>query len=399
MKKNRILPQIFLIISAFVIVTGNNFCFKELFCTKVVAASKIYINQNKLNLLKGERKTLKLVNGKGKVQWKSSNNAVAAVNAKGVVTAGISGTATISGIQGKKKYYSTVVVETPAITPPRTSLIISDSIKLKISGTSRKAVWNTDNVNIASVSPSGQVIAISPGTANITATIGNLSLTCVIKIETPAINIPKNTIRPGDFFQLEITGTKIPAQWQSINPEVAIVSSEGIVIGLSTGTTTIIGTSGSHQFGCSVSVESLSLSQTSALLNIGQFTILQILGATEQVTWISSDSQVAAVNSSGMVTAVSSGKANIIGSIGSKSFVCAVTVDGLTLNYTTTQLLIDESIQLAVNGTTFPIEWQSSNDDVADVENGLVYAYSEGVTEISAIVGNRKLTCTVTVIP
>lgn len=401
MNKHKYLHTIFLLSCIFTSLTVN-LCFK--FSEKPIyahaaSATKIRLNQTRLSLFKGERKTLKLVNSKGSVVWKSSNNKVASVSTKGVVTAVAPGSATITGTLDKKKYICTVTIDNPVISKSNASLLMNDTFILTISGTSRKAYWVTDNYNVASVSPTGQVVAVAPGRANITGIIDNFNFICSIIVETPSINISQNTIRPGDFFELEVKYNTVPVQWMSTDPSVAIVSNEGMVVGVTQGVTTIIATAGNRQFGCVVSVESLAINRSSLLLDIGQIAYLQIIGATEPVVWTSTNPKIATVDISGNITAIAPGKVNIIGAIAGKNFVCSVTVDGLTLSCTSASLAVDDSLQLSVIGTDLPIEWQSSNEDVADVEDGLVYAYEAGTTNISAIIGNRKLNCIITVTP
>ncbi len=94
---------------------------KKLTCKVTVKPKKPTLNKKSAVLNPGATLQLKLRNAKGKVRWKSSNKAVAAVSKKGKVTAKSKGKATITAVWNKKKYTCKVQVqpkETPAATTP-----------------------------------------------------------------------------------------------------------------------------------------------------------------------------------------------------------------------------------------------------------------------------------------
>lgn len=73
--------------------------------------------------------------------------------------------------------------------------------------------------------------------------------------------------------------------------------------------------------------------------------------------------------------------------------------DTLTLNRTTLTLVIEKTYQLKVSGADDEeITWASDNEDIATVDsNGLVTAIAPGEAEITATIGDKVLTCKVTV--
>ena len=88
-----------------------------------------------------------------------------------------------------------------------------------------------------------------------------------------------------------------------------------------------------------------------------------------------------------------------------KSFV-SPDVDVLVIDKTELKLVIGESCTLDVKGMTASgrtvnlkdIEWMSSNDSVAFVWNGELYALGEGKCTITAIYENKTVSCQVTVV-
>lgn len=112
---------------------------KKLTCKVTVKPKKPALNKKSAVLRPGGTLQLKLQNAKGKIQWKSSNKAVATVSKKGKVTAKSQGKATITAVFKKKKYACKIQVQpvevpkgptvptAPAIptSPPSTRLSIS----------------------------------------------------------------------------------------------------------------------------------------------------------------------------------------------------------------------------------------------------------------------------------
>lgn len=119
------------------------------------------------------------------------------------------------------------------------------------------------------------------------------------------------------------------------------------------------------------------------------------------ISWTSSNNSVATVDGNGKVTAVGVGSANITASYGgSVSATCAVTVEGISLNKTSTKILRGDTEQLTA--TVYPsasYTWTSSNPAVATVSStGLVTAVAKGTTTITVTTeGGYTAKCTVQV--
>lgn len=129
--------------------------------------------------------------------------------------------------------------------------------------------------------------------------------------------------------------------WNSSNPSVATVSSEGLITGVSSGTTTITCTAHNGVSAqCEVMVNpvlvsSITLNETDAELTVGEnlqlvATIAPDNATDKSVTWSSTNEAVAVISESGKVTAVGSGSCQIkaIANDGSgRTGSCLVTVE------------------------------------------------------------------------
>lgn len=64
----------------------------------------------------------------------------------------------------------------------RRTLCVKSTLKLKVTGKSKKAVWKSDDPSVAAVSAAGKVIAQRIGNTVITATVGKKSYKCSIAV-------------------------------------------------------------------------------------------------------------------------------------------------------------------------------------------------------------------------
>ena len=126
--------------------------------------------------------------------------------------------------------------------------------------TNSAVIWTSSNPNVATVTDSGLVTAVSNGVTTITAKTqdGGYTATCEVTVEIPeAPNIPVTNVnlntqritlsQVGSSYQLkaEVTPTNATNQtvvWASSNPDIATVNNSGLVTAVSEGSTTITAT-------------------------------------------------------------------------------------------------------------------------------------------------------------
>ena len=178
--------------------------------------------------------------------------------------------------------------------------------------------FSSSNTNIADVDFNGKVTAKSVGTATITATTNYFTTaTCEVTVNpilATSINLNTSSISLPIGSTQTLTATVLPTgasdksvTWTSSNQNVATVNSSGKVTAKAIGNATITATTkdGSNlSASCAVTVtqvtaNSISLNQTETEMYAGQTlnltaTILPS-GASQRVTWSSSDPSVARV--------------------------------------------------------------------------------------------------------
>jgi len=306
-----------------------------------------------------------------------------------------------------------------------------------ISAINKNITWKSSNTNIATVDTKGKVIGKANGTATITVTTveGSKTATCTVTVSTPVtgVTIAPTTLNLNVGNSSTLTATIAPTNasnknvtWASSNTNIATVDTNGKVIAIANGTTTITVTTndGNKTASCTVivstliiPVKSVTVTPTTLTLDVGDSseiiaTVAPENATNKNVTWKSNNTSVATVDANGKITAKAKGTAGITATTvdGKKTATCSVTViipvTGVTINPTTLTLNVGNNSTLTAtvaptSATNKKITWTSSNTSVATVDaNGRVTAKIAGTAIITAttVSEGKTATCTVTVV-
>jgi uncharacterized protein YjdB len=205
----------------------------------------------------------------------------------------------------------------------------------------KRVVEDTQTTLTLKVNSNGKVI-----TKSITVTVEGEGAITEYPFELTA---GKVTIKPGDQYQLALTAAEhYPnVRWSSSHPEVATVSSNGLVRGLSHGIANIIvkDANSAKADTCMVTViapgaatkDSIALNTTQLIMNVKETASLSITLvsgslAGKTVKWTTSDAGVADITSSGKVIATGMGAATITASIDEVKAICTVMVRDISVN-------------------------------------------------------------------
>lgn len=180
-----------------------------------VGVESVELNRSSLTLTVGGTQTLTATvspddAANKTVTWSSSNPLVASVSNAGVVTAVSAGTAviTVTTVDGSHTATCTVTVqgEVTTIVLDRTSLTIAVSETATIGATTTPTenatvTWRSSDSRIVSVDSEGNVKGVSPGTATITVSHGDISATCTVIVYEGSEAVDKGTVDNGDGTQ------------------------------------------------------------------------------------------------------------------------------------------------------------------------------------------------------
>ena len=362
------------------------------------------------------------------VTYTSSDTKVLTVDKNGRVTGVGKGSAYVvcRSVDNKAVYARclfNIKVRTTGVTLNRTSFSIyrTKSYTLKATvlpsdATNKNVTWTSSNPKIASVSSTGVVKAVRPGTAVITCKTANGGYTATCKVtvkqivETTKIEFKQNaySISSGKSIQLgpriyPSDATLKDCKWTSSDTAIAKVDSKGLVTGVRPGRATITVTlldSGKKDT-CTVTVKavnptSVKLNAASVSIDPGKTYTLKVTispaNATEKsVYWKSSNTSIATVSSNGVVKGLKPGKVTITCTTraNNKKATCTVTVKPIkiskvTLNRTSLTLNYGKTYTLKAtispsNATNKSVKWASSNTKVVTVTSaGKIKAVGTG---------------------
>ena len=298
--------------------------------------------------------------------------------------------------------------------------------------------WLSSNPDVASVDDEGNVTANSKGKTEIAAFVtpdkkALCEVTVIPKATSIKINKTLTTLERGTTIGLKVIITPSDARndvtWQSDDPSIAIVDDQGLVTGISVGTTLIKATTndGTNLMAfCIVNVtpkqvKSIIVDKDEMTLERGETAQLSVTvypqdADDSSVEWSSENNEVATVDSKGTVVAISSGTTIIRATTNDGSNLtaeCQVTVTSLKatgISIDRTEATLERDATLQLTATVAPddaddrtVTWSSADSGIARVDGaGLVTAVSVGTTTITATTGDGTgltASCTVTVTP
>lgn len=144
--------------------------------------------------------------------------------------------------------------------------------------------------------------------------------------------------------------------------------------------------------------ETIGLNKTVSRMVAGTKTTLVLNGAEGTVKWTSSNTAVASVSKTGVVTAKKAGTVTITAQYEGKKYTCKIFAEEPQLVTEKTTMIKGQKQTLTVSGTKLKVRWSSSNPSVASVSaQGVLTAKRVGDTVVSATVGGKKFSETVTV--
>ena len=395
-----------------------------------VEAASLKLSNKSVSVMTGEKSklTLKGVSSKKKksVKWRSnSKNLVVSYSKKDTRSATFyarkAGTYKVTATYGKKTYVAVVKASKKGMNVTSRTLNKGQKYTLKLKGVKGKAKWSSSKKSVVTVKTikngKGAVItAKKPGSATITATVGEKKLVCVVKVKgTTAVVTPKPTTTPKPTENPKPQPTTSPKPTEVVKPEEkptpeptpAEVKADKITLNRESVTFTALN-------------QTFSLSATVTPENAEE----------KAVGWNSINTSAVTVDENGKITAVGRGSSVVFCFLKSNGEVfakCSVTVQipetkpepepkptepevvkVLWIYLDCEGLKLEEGDSSKISATVGPsfatntsVKWVSSSPDVATVDdNGNVTALKAGSTDIicSAVDGSGvSATCPVKV--
>jgi uncharacterized protein YjdB len=312
--------------------------------------------------------------------------------------------------------------------------------------TGRPVSWFTSSGSVASVTDSGMISAVAPGTAVVSAVSEGVSGQATMAVLPPpptpvatvTVAVTPSALVVGQTATAtatlaDSTGNLLSGRvvtWSSSNTTVATVDAAGSVSAKAAGSAMIQATSESKTSASSLSVSapapipvaSVSVSPPTASLLVGA--TVQLSATTRDgnnnvltgrvISWSSANTGIARVSTSGLVTAVAAGSVSVTasseGQVGSSVITVTapapVPVASVTVAPTSSSLLVGATVQLSATTrdasnnvlTGRVVTWSSSNSSIASVNSsGLVTAVAAGSATITGTSETKTGTSAITV--
>ena len=328
---------------------------------------------------------------------------------------------------------------------PRQTIQLTATVKPDEAAGKVSVSWSSSRAGVASVDQEGKVTAVSLGETVITASAGNKSASCLVKVEEEVaiegitLNETSLTLKEGETFQLVATlhpetATPKDIEWIASVPAVATVDEKGLVTAVRKGGPVAIwavvgrGTGYEIAAKCEVTVSSDAPSIESITVNPGKITINEteetILTATVTpagtaavINWNSDNTAFVTVekisDTQARIKGVGIGTTKVIASVGDKFDYCEVTVkkksesiESISIRPTPVTLAVDEEALLSAiitpSDAAVNVEWSIDKPAIAALGSigqtqAKIQGLSAGTATVTASAGGKSATCEVTV--
>lgn len=379
-------------------------------CVIKVAALHPYFDHESLDVYTSEPATLTVNDyGARTIEWKSKDPKIATVE-NGVIQVLKPGTTTISAKVGDDTLKCKVKVKRKKlkISQNEATLYTGEEGQYGIENAYPDIKWETSNANVVTVAD-GHIWAINPGKATIKATSNGQTVKSkvTVKKRVPRLDQTKVTLLTDQKVVLNILDKANPedaVQWSSNKKKIASVNEFGEVTGLKKGKAVITAKIGKKKYKATVTVKKrqIKINPAKTTIEKDQHIFLQLLNKKDedQAVWTTSNDKVVIVAQSGEIAGVKPGKATITVQAGNQKAKAEITVKAKPLSLSETKIEMDEGSDEALSINNYEnqkVEWTSSDESIATVENGIIHAKKEGKVTITVTIDKKDYTCDVTV--
>ncbi len=390
--------------------------------------------------------------------WSVGDDAILSVSNTGLVTALSAGSTSVTASYGGLSIQRSISVKALAdlsISPTSLTLAINSSQQLSVTGrytdNSTEAFdnlveWASSALNVATVSDSGEVLAVSAGAVSITASAGSVSSSLSVTVspatlQTIVLSASSTQIAAGLTATFSAKGIYSDGSEQNLTNQVlwsvsdtskaSINPETGLLTALQVGSVSVLAAkenlSGSLPITVSAAtLESIAVTPSVLSLAKGSSADVNVFAifsdkskqdVSAQVEWSNTNNQVASIeNNAVSVTAITEGFTTLSASLSGQSADLSVTVTNaelvsLALSPINESIPLGRSQQFTAQGTytdgsvqdlTSQVTWLSSSESTALISNtgslkGLVDSVSLGNTTIRAVLGDIQQDTTFTI--
>ncbi len=175
------------------------------------------LSKTKMTMVQLGTKTLKLKGAEAdKVKWTTSNDMIAKVSAKGVVTARYQGTCRITAKYKGTRYVCQVTVKKLKLNKQKVTITAKRTVTLKLNNAQLSPVtWSSSNKRVATVSKKGVVRGRYAGTCTITAKYKKRTFKCQVTVLRNSYDSLRatNPVNEKNMGKVVLAGSSTLARW------------------------------------------------------------------------------------------------------------------------------------------------------------------------------------------
>ncbi|WP_292522465.1 Ig-like domain-containing protein [Methanoculleus sp.] len=389
------------------------------------------------------------------VTWASSNETVGTIDGDGIFTAlaagttdvtatadNVSGTATVTVTETEEDSVATSI----RINPPRATLAANDTQRFMVTVFDQndqpmpadEVTWTSSDETVGTIGADGIFTALAAGTANVTATAGNVSAEATITVNGDESALARIEVLPSaatlnvdgnllfDFVAFDRSGnviSDVAVTWASSDETIGTIDADGTFTALAAGTANVTATADNVSGTAAITVSdeepaetTITVTPAAITLNVedtATFAALDQNGLPVLATWTSSDETVGTIDADGTFSALAAGTTTITASGENATGTVDVTVtdesSGVVISPSEITVNAGDTRQFSVtaydpegNVTSGEVIWSSDDPSVGAIEpDGVFTALGEGTTTITATVAgiNETGTAIVTIQP
>ncbi|PQJ10520.1 hypothetical protein CJD36_011125 [Flavipsychrobacter stenotrophus] len=342
--------------------------------------------------------------------WSSSAPGTVSVNSSGVITGGLSagGAAIIS-------YTVTnacgTAVDTMAVTvtgigsvaPITGTAAVCAGATTLLFDVTTGGVWSSVSTAIATVNALGIVTGVSGGTTTISYTItnscGSVAATRTVTVgPAPAAGIISGSSIVCVGAHLTLSESVTGGVWSSYAPLVATVSSGGVVLGITTGSTIISYTvTNSCGTASAITVVAVSPAPNAGTISgpsvVCDGSAITLTSSVLSGAWTSSPSATLIISSGGLATGLSPGIATVYYSVTNS---CGTATDSVSINVMAPAIADSVTVPAGVcigstimlGSSSFPGTWSSDTTYASVTTGGALTGLASGIATVTYTITN-----------
>lgn len=246
-----------------------------------------------------------------------------------------------------------VTINPSSVTVEPGSTCVLEAVVVPENATNKNVIWSSGNESVVTVDQGGTVNGVAEGNAVVKAITedGRLTAVCQVKVAYEIIPVESIELDRSEMGllideEVRLNATVLPENasdkaviWVTDNPDVASVSSDGLVKAVGKGSAVITArtSDGDKQASCKVTVtipvSGVSLEPEELALKVGSeygltATVTPSNASNKNIEWTSSNASVASVDANGNLTALAVGETTITVTTEDGGFTaeCEVTV-------------------------------------------------------------------------